>query len=159
MDSRRTLARSRRQARALRADVVARPLEVGAVGVVRSLFPHHRRNGRRKAGGLHHSAAARARVGWDVSVPAEPRLGARWVNVVRSIGPHAPRAQMNTGRSRERTEDFAALLQLLIAGCVADAEVRIALAEDVAGDDQNVVLDRLRHEIAGADAGGGLREN
>src|SRR6188472_4121252 len=56
----------------------------------------------------------------------------------------------------QRTQDLAPLRQLLVGGGVADAEVRVALGEDVAGDDQDVVVDGLRDEFAGRHPAGRL---
>ena len=61
--------------------------------------------------------------------------------------------------SNQRSQDFASLFQLFIRRGVADAEMRVAFAEDVAGDDQHIVLDRLGDELAGGCAGGGLGED
>src|SRR5687768_14499087 len=67
-------------------------------------------------------------------------------------------------KSRERAsgqavEDLAPLRQLFVRRGVADAEVRVAVAEDVAGDDQHVLLDRAGDEIRRRLPGRGLRED
>src|SRR5947209_17666648 len=58
---------------------------------------------------------------------------------------------------RQPLENLDAALQRAIAGGVADAEVRVARAERAAGDDEQVVADRLADEL-GAAAPGRLRE-
>src|SRR5665213_2384129 len=61
--------------------------------------------------------------------------------------------------SYERSQDFTAAGDFFIRGGVADAEVSVALAEDVAGDNKHVVFDGLGDEFTGRCAGGGLGEN
>ena len=51
-------------------------------------------------------------------------------------------------------EHVEAALQGLVVGGVGDAEVGVAAAEDVAGDDQQVAADRLGDELGGGAPGG-----
>ena len=46
------------------------------------------------------------------------------------------------------TEDVNALLDFGVAGGVADPEVRILFAKDIAGDDKHIVFYRLLHKVA-----------
>src|SRR5438128_1002270 len=61
--------------------------------------------------------------------------------------------------SDERAENLAALPQSLIRRRVGDAEIRVALGEDVAGDRQHVVLDRARAEIGRSNLIWNFRKN
>src|SRR5437763_3787468 len=61
--------------------------------------------------------------------------------------------------SGERAEDFAALFQLFVGDGIADPEVGVALAEDVAGDDQHILGDGAFDKGAGGLIGGGFGED
>src|SRR5207249_1431935 len=54
---------------------------------------------------------------------------------------------------RQPVEDLDAAVEGAVVRGVADAEVRVAAAEDAAGDDQQVVADRLGDELAAAAPG------
>src|SRR5262245_40698376 len=57
----------------------------------------------------------------------------------------------------QAAEDFAAAFEEAVVSRVREAEVRIVRAEDVAGDDQEVVADGLGDEF-GPRSPGGLQE-
>jgi hypothetical protein len=56
---------------------------------------------------------------------------------------------------RQAAQDFHALADLLLAGGVGEAEVGVAAGKDVAGDEQDVVLDGLGDEGGGGEMEGG----
>ena len=59
--------------------------------------------------------------------------------------------------SCELTQDVEAAIERAVVDGVGDAEVGVAAAEDVAGDDQQVVLDRLGDEVGGGRQPAGAR--
>ena len=59
----------------------------------------------------------------------------------------------------ERLQHLQAALDRRLARRVGDAEVGVAAAEDVAGDDEQLVLDRPRDEFAAGAAAGHFGED
>src|SRR5689334_4336191 len=63
------------------------------------------------------------------------------------------------GRSGQRAKDLTPLGEPVVRNRIADSEVRVALREHIARDDQDVVLDRTCDKIRRGRALGGLRKD
>ena len=78
-------------------------------------------------------------------------------SAVAIYGPSCLRRNPCVSLACQAIEDLDAALQRALVGGVAEAEVRVAAAEDAAGDEQQIVADRLSDEL-GAAAARRLRE-